>query len=373
MTPQPVYILGAGISGLALGRCLKSKGIPAILFEKGESPPRHNYGITLHSWAYKPFLKTLDIDESTFRHQLAVDTNKGGNGHIFKVSNSASFRAHCGRFESMLREDLNIKWGHQYEHSTPNGAGRTLSFKNQNQVSSNLAIDTCGVHSRTRKQLSNESQLKVLPYVVFRGTRRIPGNHFKETYAPFFKDATMIETRNSDTIFQISIDGYQKDSEIVDINYVYSRPARLNDDPLHRPGREKDEASKINEEFYQEVSGLKDIESPFKETFDVQSMREDRILHWLMRSSITPLSELKELAETGFVMLGDSSHALPILGGNGANEAIWDGMELAEYIDTHGTEGISGFYDQRHDAWQKSVKEAEKRLADMHSQGKSSL
>lgn len=175
----------------------------------------------------------------------------------------------------MLREDLNIKWGHQYEHSTPIGAGRILSFKNQNQVSSKLAIDTCGVHSRTRKQLSNESQLKVVPYVVFRGTRRIPGHHFKGTYAPFFKDATMIETRKSDTNFHISIDGYQKDSEIVDISYIYSRPARLNDDPLHRHGREKDEASKIPEDFYQEVSGLSDIESPFEETFDVQSMRED--------------------------------------------------------------------------------------------------
>jgi len=275
MTPQPIYILGAGISGLTLGRCLKSKGIPAILFEKRESPLRHDYGIMLHSWAFKPLLKTLDMDESTFRHQLAVDTNKGSSGHIAKVSNSASFRAHCGRFESMLREDLNIKWGHQYEHSTPIGAGRILSFKNQNQVSSKLAIDTCGVHSRTRKQLSNESQLKVVPYVVFRGTRRIPGHHFKGTYAPFFKDATMIETRKSDTNFHISIDGYQKDSEIVDISYIYSRPARLNDDPLHRHGREKDEASKIPEDFYQEVSGLSDIESPFEETFDVQSMRED--------------------------------------------------------------------------------------------------
>lgn len=88
---------------------------------------------------------------------------------------------------------------------------------------------------------------------------------------------------------------------------------------------------------------------------------------------MTPLSELKELAETGFVMLGDSSHALPVLGGNGANEALWDGIELAEYIATHGIEGISGFYDQRYDAWQESVKEAEKRLAGVHSKEKSSL
>ena len=45
MAQQPIVIVGAGIAGLTLGRCLKQKGISTVLLERYTQSPRHTYGI----------------------------------------------------------------------------------------------------------------------------------------------------------------------------------------------------------------------------------------------------------------------------------------------------------------------------------------
>ena len=42
MPQQPILILGAGIGGLTLGRCLRKEGISFVIYEKATSSPRHN-------------------------------------------------------------------------------------------------------------------------------------------------------------------------------------------------------------------------------------------------------------------------------------------------------------------------------------------
>lgn len=72
--------------------------------------------------------------------------------------------------------------------------------------------------------------------------------------------------------------------------------------------------------------------------------------------------------------MGDAAHAEPILGGEGANVAIQDGMRLAELLaDDGGTARLSQFYDDRQDAWAKSVKESKARISAMHGVTKPSL
>ena len=372
---QQVHIIGAGIAGLTLGRCLKNKGIPAILFEKGASSPRHNYGISLHSWAYQPLLKVLNMDEGTFRQRLAVDSSHDDMGHVVSTGNSKAlpppFRAHCGRLESLLREGLEIEWRHTLQDILQTeSTGTVLDIKSPSQekgkrIKSTLTVDASGVHSQIRKSLSPTSQLNILPYVVFRGTRKVEGQTFKVQYKPYMKGENIIEMRKGDVLFQIQInDGGDETRDHVDISYIYSRPARSND-ALHQPGRATSQASDISEDFFAEVS-RHDLEPPFEYAFDVEKMRSERVLHWLMRSLLPPLPELTRLSEMGVVMLGDSAHATPILGGNGANWAIKDGIELAESIAIPGAEGLDGYYERRYGQWQEELRTSELRLADLY-------
>lgn len=72
---SPITIVGAGLSGLTLGLCLKHKGIAAVLYDRAASSPRYKYGIVLHSTTYKPLLSILRMDEKTFREKVAVNAH----------------------------------------------------------------------------------------------------------------------------------------------------------------------------------------------------------------------------------------------------------------------------------------------------------
>lgn len=383
-TQQPIHIIGAGIAGLTLGRCLKSKGIPAIIFESQKLRRGHNYGISLH---LPPLLKLLNMDEDSLRSLVAVDSELGGKGRVSAGSLSLPsiangdlyLRAHRGRFESLLREGLDIKWQHgceRIDRGEASSTGHTVIFKNEEKFKSNFTVDTCGVHSHMHKQLSPESQNHVLPYVVFRGVRRIEGNAIWEKYGDLMTGSTILEMKRGDICLQISANDCHKELGVVDISYIYSRPSRPND-PLHRPERGVNEAAEVPwEHLYAEVTEFftqYESDAPFKNTFKVQKMKKDRMLHWLMRSSLVQLAELKTLAGGGIMMLGDAVHAMPILGGEGANLAIEDGIALADHVALHGTSSLQDFYTGRYEVWQRSVGESEKRLADMHSKERAIL
>ena len=117
-----------------------------------------------------------------------------------------------------------------------------------------------------------------------------------------------------------------------------------------------------------------ELEPAFRETFDPEKARRDRLLHWLMRSTQVSASELRQGAERGVLMVGDAVHAQPILGGEGANAAIEDGVEIGEWIAERGVEGLVDFYsDERVERWRSGVEKSERRLEEMHTEAKSVL
>jgi 2-polyprenyl-6-methoxyphenol hydroxylase-like FAD-dependent oxidoreductase len=108
------------------------------------------------------------------------------------------------------------------------------------------------------------------------------------------------------------------------------------------------------------------LETPFKDAFDAKKMRDDRMLHWLMRSSLLAEEKVVEMAERGYVHLGDAAHTHPILDGEGANEAILDGIELGEWIARYGTENMGRFLEGRYEEWNKGVEDSERKLREVH-------
>lgn len=366
MPQQPISIIGAGIGGLTLARCLRNHGIPSILYEKMSCTPRHHHGITLHASSYRPLLGVLNLDETTFRRRVAVDGAAGGSGHInpqtMMVAGSTkprSFRAHRGRLEQLLGEGLDIKWEQAVEQVEQTPSGTVLRFQDGRKVESGCVIGADGPHSRTRQCLLPHTALNVLPIVAYNGRRRVEHAVFDNVYAPFMKGSNVLETRLKDTVLNISLN--ERTEDFVDLSWTYSRPARP-DDPLHRPDRSNAEATRIPDDFYAEISALSDLEPPFKDAFDAEKTRQDRVLHWLMRAGLVKLPDLQEAARKGVFFIGDAVHAEPILGGEGANAAITDGFELAGCIASGGVAGISVWYEEQFPRWESGVRESEMKM-----------
>lgn len=380
MPQPPIVILGAGIAGLTLGRCLRQKGISSVIYDRASAGSRHSYGITLDPWAYKPLLGILDIDELSFRKQVAVDSPKQeGVGHVSAndSGNSTAFRANRSKMESLLSEGQTIRRERFLSAAVLDDNGSVeLQFENGSKVRRSIIVDALGVHSRLRQSLLPDIGLEVNPYAVYSGKRYVKADAFKSAYARVFGNGNVLvrdPTSNREPRLEIGVNDYLPDGK-VSVSYVYSRAAKNDSeakDPLHNPERPMSGATDIPEEFYKELNEFiadNEVGQPFTECFDVDRIRTERLLHWLMRTILVPKQDLFRLLQNGIVMIGDSAHAVPILGGGGANMAILDAIGLADTLAEHGGEAraLSDFYEDRWQGWFHAVEESKKRLVGMH-------
>ena len=303
-----------------------------------------------------------------------MDATKGGMGSVSGDAlvtgvdtTPGTFRCHRGRLEQFLREDQEIKWGHTIKDIETSPSKVIVRIQDEQPIESNFLIGADDVHSQVRKSLAPDIQLKILPFVVFNGKRRLSLDNFRNILAPQMHGLSIIQSRTEDIVFQIAVNEYA--ATYIEVGYTYSRPARQND-PLHKPDRPIPGATDIPEEFYTELQQVKGLGQAYKEMFDATKVRQDRVLHWLMRSSLGTEQEIKDLTARGILLVGDAIHAMPILGGEGGNNAMKDGVDLAEHIATYGSQGIKTFSSARYDRWRKGVEESEHRLVEMHSPAK---
>lgn len=379
-TPH-VAILGSGIAGLTLGRCLLKKGIRSVIYERASSAPRNKYGITLQPWAYEPLLKALDMDEKTFRELVAVDhPSPNGVGRISTgdLASCVAFRANRMKLESILKEGQTVEAEHSLESARlPDSRSVELQFQDGKTLRPTQVIDTLGVHSQLRKSLLPDVPLEVHDFAVYSGKRYVTADDFASTYAPAFGNGNVLvqkPVQAQEPRLEITIND-RRPNEKVSISYIYSRAARTDGevkDPLHSPDRSMPGATEIPGEFYDEVSQfVKDhsLDKAFVDCFDVAKIRTERVLHWLMRTLLVPQQELLRLVEHGVIMIGDAAHAVPILGGDGANLAILDAIKLAEtFTDEAGADNskVAAFYEDNWQDWSEAVSKSKKTLTNMH-------
>lgn len=69
----------------------------------------------------------------------------------------------------------------------------------------------------------------------------------------------------------------------------------------------------------------------FAGSFDSEKVRRDRVVHWLMRSTIVQFGDIQGLADRAVRLIGDTAQRRAILGGEAANQVITDVIGLAEH------------------------------------------
>ncbi|KAF2846534.1 FAD/NAD(P)-binding domain-containing protein [Plenodomus tracheiphilus IPT5] len=371
---QPIPIIGAGLAGLTFARCLLHSGIRTTLYEKASTAPRHNYAITLHAYSYQPLLRYLGIDERVFQSTVAVDADVGGTVRINHVGggDDKSFRTNRAKLEGWLKEGLDVRYSSALKDietpTTTPTRGPKLHFTNGDTLTPDFIVAADGAHSIIRKSILPSTKIQVLPLVAINGKRRVDPQTYDSLFAPAMKNINFLQTTHGTTVLNISLN--ERTPKHTSISWTFSRPPHSNNDALYRPDRSNADARDIPEAFFDEIAALKGLQQPFAEVFDAENMKQDRVLHWLMRKCLTPLSELQDLyGKQRVVLLGDAAHAQPIVGGNGANAAMLDGVEFAKVIAERGVGEIAMAYETRYSEWERADGECEVRIQEMHESG----
>ena len=362
----PISIIGAGFAGLMSGRCLKIMGIPSRIFEKRVKRQDTSRSITLRPWAYEPLAKFLEID-----YQQLAERDQKSDGNM-----SDSMYCPQGQIEDFLSADQHIEYSQELseierlESQMQGLVFSSVPLLGETFIKSQLIIGADGVHSVLRHLVSPEVIPRILPYVVYYGSRRMTARRYKDDIAPHMKYPAMFQFRKeTQTLLRITPclpNSLLDDGGYVHVKYTYSRPAHEKD-PLFRPDRKVWEAEIIPDELYYEIEGLTKLGPVFGDIFHPQRVRQDKVLNWLMRSWLVPLKKLQELADQGILLVGDAAHTMPILGSEGANWAIKDGVDLPNYLADNDFSQLRNFYEQRYPEWQQAVSESERRLLDMHN------
>lgn len=367
MSRSPVAIIGAGISGLVLGQCLRRKNIPAVIYERLKSnPTRNNYGITLDKPVYRSLLETLQTTEDEFRRRVGVH-------HPYSdsvASDDGKLRVNRAALSNILENGLDIRWEHKLSKISSSGKSRSIVFETGAQESTedyDLLIGADGVHSATRAQLDlpkSAFDLEVLPYVVFNGKRRIKYSDFPKELLECFENPGGISHAQDGAVLSIKADFWDAKKQLVAVSYTLSRAASEADQPLLN--RNIREAETLAQRFVEEVEDLGELPSPFHQVFNPETMPKDRLLHWLMRSALVENKAFEDVASNkGVVLLGDAAHAQPIPG-NGANLAIEDALALAQHINQAGELDVSAFLAARSQQWVDGKRENERALEELH-------
>jgi len=258
-----------------------------------------------------------------------------------------------------------------------------------------LTICADGVHSKLRQKLSPSTELEILPYVAYYGRRTISLEDYSTSFHDKLlggKTFTLYKPpssgQNSSNVrLQVHTNVFKDDGNKVEIAYTYSRPARVSNidetkdnddgvkleqrqetqgeqeeqDPLYTPTRSPSAAKKVPDALFTELesfaTSILSSTDQFTNTTTTKNLinslllspstnnttseqqqqqsllQKDKILSWLMRSHILPFNErLRISKQYNITFIGDAAMSSPIVGGNGANVAIFVADMLGKWI-----------------------------------------
>lgn len=400
--------------------------------ERCNTHRRHQYAIALQSSTTQSLARFPDVEIRPSDCEVGghgrVDGAPGSmRVHRDKLENRlrANLKSHnvsvthSHEFKGMVAgsKQTTLSFGPQNDEPVPD-------------ANANIVIAFDGVHSTVRKTILSQyhdgrhkCNPVPLPYVVIFGRRSIPKPVFDASVKPLLGDSAMVRfpvPGQKNVILQISLDhvSANEPQSSYDISWMYSRPAKTalgTSDALYKPDRSLAEASEMTPEIYAELdTALRllcehpapaqiihshhrpvDLDSDpasvsaststsvraygpidssthghgLSQLFSSEVLRTTKLISFLMRTTQVDLRILKSAASNGIYLAGDAAHAEPILGGFGGDNAINDGITIAEQIVRDcSTAGMTSWYDDRYPQWTAGVERSVQELAAMHAQ-----
>ncbi|KAA8576712.1 hypothetical protein EYC84_006786 [Monilinia fructicola] len=253
-------------------------------------------------------------------------------------------RVHRGRLEWYLMREFEkeIEWECEIEAGVT-GSPLLVFPSHVKGIDSqgDLTFDCMGVHSPIKCAGGVQT---IEPIVVFRGSTCFMKSLWHQRFQDWFRGNTaQIKQRFGETVLELSVDDFDHKRGIVFLTYIYSRHHTGAFDELWVPKRSNDQASSpfLIGKFLDEIKTFRKkhkLPGPYDEIFDPQKMKNDKIVHWLMRTNLAEQSKLIHLwnGEEKIYKLGDAAHCMPIVESTGAELAIRDGIEAAEQVEENG-------------------------------------
>ena len=172
-----INIIGAGVSGLFLGYCLKKNGFNPIIYEKDKSLSDNGAGVNLSRNA-TILLKEVGLLEKLSEFAYFPNKVNFRSSHNNSVIKSLQLNEENFDFISIDRKDLinvlaseytnlggEIKFNHELEHV---GSSK-IFFKDNSSYETDLTLACDGIKSKIRENNFNEEPPKFTGLIAWRG------------------------------------------------------------------------------------------------------------------------------------------------------------------------------------------------------------
>nr|D7PHZ9.1 RecName: Full=FAD-dependent monooxygenase vrtH; AltName: Full=Viridicatumtoxin synthesis protein H; Flags: Precursor [Penicillium aethiopicum]ADI24934.1 VrtH [Penicillium aethiopicum] len=383
---RPVLIIGAGLSGLAIGRLLTNNGIANIVFEA--SPPERSQGfaISLHDWGYSLLLEALGgLSLRAMTKAVAPDRFIGGTGWVDLImrdnttgkvlvepdvdARPAVIRANRNSLRAWMADcgddELDVRYGHRLKSISGSVGNVQAVFENGAEYRGSIVIAADGVHSAVRSQVLPHIVPEVLPVVVYHGEFQVSHDEYDRCVRPVIGTANILAGVGDGFNTPITVCNITKTQ--VHLDWSYSRPARGENDPLFSTKTPEDQTRDLPQALLEELAS-RQLAEPWAKYINPETIQQHSVFRWISRCVYMPTADALHAAQAGVVFIGDAWHAMPIFGGEGGNHALVDSVELAAAMvkEANVERAVAVYYEGAARRCQEAVRRSRSRFYVLH-------
>ncbi|KAL2847334.1 hypothetical protein BJX68DRAFT_112979 [Aspergillus pseudodeflectus] len=342
-TTEPVLVVGAGSTGLALAQGLKKAGIPCIVVEKNDSldaqPRDWNMGLHWGTESLRTLMRedmwlriqSVQVDPSTpTAAKDAIQFLNGQTGELMtSVPANNFYRLRRRKLRALLAKGLDIRYGVRLDKIkySEDGKSATASFHNGPSITASLVVGTDGARSTIREILLGPDQgsIRTLPYCATFVQARFTADQalFLRSFHPLY--LASINPAGYFAFFGLHDLPDPEQPETWTFFFYIS---------WHSPLDEQEAtANWSNAQRLQQVKEFsKEFTDPWKSAFNW--LPDDQEVWYMSLTDFDPGAEGHRWDNKGgrVTLAGDAAHAMTYQRGQGLNHSVTDARKLATAI-----------------------------------------